>query len=171
MDEVAKVAGVGKGTIYRYFEDKEDLFLQLAAEGLDALCSVVRERILPQDLPFEEKLLAMCEEMSAFGRRRHDILRVVREGYGGSKRLRHSDLIQEKRRQVLEAITEILAWGKGQGKIREDIEPKQAALLLHSMLMSRRRRHHHKDNEPLALATIVGVYCHGICPQDHAEKN
>lgn len=37
VDEVAKAAGVGKGTVYRYFRDKEDLFFSILDQGIDRL--------------------------------------------------------------------------------------------------------------------------------------
>ncbi|HSE95553.1 MAG TPA: helix-turn-helix domain-containing protein, partial [Methylomirabilota bacterium] len=33
MDEIAHVAGVGKGTLYRYFPSKEDLYLAIVDEA------------------------------------------------------------------------------------------------------------------------------------------
>ena len=38
LDEVARVADVGKGTIYLHFSDKEDLFFQTAVAGYDEMC-------------------------------------------------------------------------------------------------------------------------------------
>lgn len=37
MDEVARLAGVGKATLYRYFPSKEDLYLESLARALDEL--------------------------------------------------------------------------------------------------------------------------------------
>ncbi len=37
IDEIAEVAGLGKGTIYRYFRDKEKLFLSVVDRGLEDL--------------------------------------------------------------------------------------------------------------------------------------
>jgi AcrR family transcriptional regulator len=63
LQEIAQAAKVGKGTIYLYFEDKDDLFFQVATSGFDELCEVVERRGAP-DAPFMERLLAMCEEVS-----------------------------------------------------------------------------------------------------------
>ncbi len=43
LDDICKKAGVGKGTIYRYFEDKEDLLRQVILSGLDELVESVEE--------------------------------------------------------------------------------------------------------------------------------
>jgi len=39
MDEVARACGVGKGTLYRYFESKDALFTALLLDGIDLLRS------------------------------------------------------------------------------------------------------------------------------------
>src|SRR5436305_13827365 len=42
MDDVATEAGVGKGTIYRYFEDKDELYLALLDRAGDQLSDRIR---------------------------------------------------------------------------------------------------------------------------------
>ena len=37
MEDVASAAGVGKGTVYRYFKDKEELYLALLARAADGI--------------------------------------------------------------------------------------------------------------------------------------
>lgn len=37
MEDVAKEAGVGKGTLYRYYKNKEDLYFNVINKGLEAL--------------------------------------------------------------------------------------------------------------------------------------
>ena len=41
VDDIASLAGVGKGTIYRYFADKEDLFFSLMILGFDRMAQDV----------------------------------------------------------------------------------------------------------------------------------
>jgi len=65
LDEVAQAAHVGKGTIYRYFKDKDDLFFQTASAGLDALCGLIHDGV-PSSASFEDKLLAVCDRISSF---------------------------------------------------------------------------------------------------------
>jgi AcrR family transcriptional regulator len=37
MEEIAKGANVGKGTLYRYYKNKEDLYFSIILKGLDSL--------------------------------------------------------------------------------------------------------------------------------------
>src|SRR5258708_20658097 len=43
LDEVARVAGVGVGTVYRRFPDKESLIRELFRERIDALVTVAEQ--------------------------------------------------------------------------------------------------------------------------------
>lgn len=50
MEEIAHVAGVGKGTLYRYFKSKDDLYHQLLETRLEELDSKIQEIINFHDL-------------------------------------------------------------------------------------------------------------------------
>lgn len=45
MDDVAAAADVSKGTLYRYFEDKEDLYWELVARASREVLEQTRERV------------------------------------------------------------------------------------------------------------------------------
>jgi len=45
VEEVAEVAGVGKGTVYLYFGSKTDLFVSVVRRKLKELRGVVKERL------------------------------------------------------------------------------------------------------------------------------
>lgn len=45
MDDIADHAGVAKGTLYRYFKDKEALYIGLAIHGLERLFDESRETV------------------------------------------------------------------------------------------------------------------------------
>lgn len=56
MDEVAEMAGVGKGTLYRYFEDKEALFAACVLSALDELVDFIHTAKHDETLPYRERL-------------------------------------------------------------------------------------------------------------------
>ncbi len=45
MDDIASTAGVGKGTIYQYFNGKEQLFQEMIKEGFDAFTEKLEQEI------------------------------------------------------------------------------------------------------------------------------
>lgn len=81
LDEVAQVARVGKGTIYRYFSDKDELFFQVATSGFDELCELL-EQIVPADRNFPEKLLMVCQQIGRFFATRRQLLQMMQNEAG-----------------------------------------------------------------------------------------
>jgi AcrR family transcriptional regulator len=67
MEDVALKAGVAKGTIYRYFEDKEDLYLGLILAGGERLFAEVESALAAVDDP-EEKIAIYVERTIQFFR-------------------------------------------------------------------------------------------------------
>lgn len=60
MEEVAEKAGVGKGTLYRYFHDKEDLFNALLAQASQELFNRV-EKARQGNFPLKKKLANIAD--------------------------------------------------------------------------------------------------------------
>jgi AcrR family transcriptional regulator len=65
MDDVATGAGVGKGTIYRYFEDKDELYLALLARAGDRLSERIRAEVAAANAPLA-KLEALSTAVLTF---------------------------------------------------------------------------------------------------------
>ena len=78
LEDVAKRAGVAKGTIYLYFADKEALFQDLARSMLLPLVGQV-EDLADVDIPFPALADGLVEVMvrEVLGTRRKDIIRLV----------------------------------------------------------------------------------------------
>lgn len=55
MDQVARLANVGKGTIYTFFKNKEELFNEITEELLDDMTLAAQESIDPE-LPFKNNV-------------------------------------------------------------------------------------------------------------------
>ncbi|TNC72052.1 TetR family transcriptional regulator [Rubellimicrobium roseum] len=73
MNDICRAAGVSKGTLYVYFEGKEDLYVSLVERERNRLFGEV-DLLLEQDLPLAEKLFL-------YGRRIAELMcsdRVVR---------------------------------------------------------------------------------------------
>lgn len=68
LDEVAERAGIGKGTIYLYFRDKENLFFEVTMSGFEELCALIRGAVSPTGGDFDRQLLRVCHAISLFFR-------------------------------------------------------------------------------------------------------
>ena len=164
-DDVAKAAGVGKGTIYRYFEDKEDLFFETAMSGFDELCDLVRQSVTDQ-APFVEQLVGACAEIGGFFARRRQLFRMM-QAEDGRAMLCHGSLYERwltHRQRLIGAVSEIIARGVCEGQIRGDIP---AEVLTHFLLGTLRTRARDMANLPEEVRTLdraVDVFLHGAAP-------
>lgn len=78
LDDVAKRAGVAKGTIYLYFADKEALFQELVRSMVSPILGTLEK--LPQiEMPARALIERLCDTFvrEIYGTRRKDIVRLI----------------------------------------------------------------------------------------------
>lgn len=64
--QIAKRAGIAEGTVFNYFETKEDIALHFFEREVDHAISVVRNRKSLRNAPLEEKLFALVQSQIEF---------------------------------------------------------------------------------------------------------
>ncbi len=138
LDQVARRANVGKGTIYLYFQDKEDLFFQTAVAGFDDMCQLLHDGAV-QGAAFREEILGTCRQINDFFLKRRPLFRMIAAegdrvlGRGGSLR----DRWLQRRKRLTEALAAILTRGMAAGDVRSDIPAEIMAEYLLGMLRAR----------------------------------
>jgi AcrR family transcriptional regulator len=77
LDDVARRAGVAKGTIYLYFRDKESLFQELVRTMLSPMVGVIEAA--PADLPVRAVAETIVDLFvrEIYGTRRKDVIRLI----------------------------------------------------------------------------------------------
>lgn len=172
LDDVVKTAGVGKGTVYRHFDSKDDLFFQTAVSGFEALHDLLG-RTVATEAPFDQQILSVCREVSGFFERRRPLFRMMQSE---AMRVRWQDQAVRRRwragrRKLLTAVSGIVARGVDEGKVRDDIPPETLAHFLLGMLraqsgemspMTRGRRGHE---------LLVDLFCNGAALGDARSNN
>ena len=79
MDELARAAGVGKGTIYGYFKAKEEIFLAYCEAEIDFAFAAL-DRKLDEDAPLAEQLVAQMMGQITFVTKNREFGRIfIRE--------------------------------------------------------------------------------------------
>jgi len=162
LDDVAQAARVGKGTIYRYFEDKNDLFFQTATSGFDDLCSLLRQKV-PNTTPFVEQLASACVEISGFFKRRRQLFQMMQAEedriYWFTGTIR--DRWLAKRRNLVAAVAEIIRKGVREGKVRNDIPAEVLANFFLGMLRTRARDLANAPEVTPPNELLVDLFCRG----------
>jgi AcrR family transcriptional regulator len=166
-DDIAQAARVGKGTIYRYFKDKDDLFFQVATSGFEELCSLLSSKV-PENAPAGEQLLSACTEISSFFQGRRELLRVMQAEDSRMqwcrKNLRERWLT--KRKGLTAAVAAILSKGVQNGEFRPDVPPEAMAHYLLGMLRTRARNLADAPADMRGLELMLELFRTGAgCPQ------
>mgnify|MGYP001164717802 CR=1 FL=1 len=162
LDDVAREAHVGKGTIYLYFRDKDDLFFQTAMGGFEELCQLLRTHV-PGNASFQEQLTSACREITGFFHRRAQLSRLMQTEEGRMAWCEGplSERWQERRKMLVAAVAEILAKGVAEGAIRSDVSPEVLAHLLLGLLRTRGRDMHEVPEEARPVEFVVDLFCNG----------
>ncbi len=164
VEEIARKAGVGKGTIYRYFQDKDSLFFEVVAAGYDQLYSVIEE-VAESGEDFRKMLVRVSERISEFHRRR---LQLIQMGHGDAGRLfgargRRRELWAARFARLVEAVSVILARGREQGLLRTDVDVEVLSLFFLSLLRARALAVHKLGGRHVQRELLVDFFCHGAC--------
>jgi len=163
LDEIARQADVGKGTIYLYFTDKEDLVFQAAVSGYDEMCAVLGQNATRSG-SFRERLLTACADIVAFFKARRPLFRIIlsegeRDMEGGGPGLRQR--WRERRRTMTEAVAAIIAQGVSSGEVRADMPPEILSEYLLGMLRTRSWELEGWPEEQRTPVAVVDLFLNG----------
>jgi len=162
LDDVAAIAHVGKGTIYRYFKNKDDLFLRVVMSGYDELCALIR-RTASQTAPFEAQLRRILLDINRFHMRKRALFRLLHSHpprmsfTRGSMRgqwKKHSDAVH----------AQLAAWlrrGAKEGFIRKELPPETIAACLMGMARGYLMQVHQKGRKAPPLDNMVDLFLRG----------
>ena len=124
IDDVARQAGVGVGTVYRHFPTKEALLVELLREKFRLFAARGREALEQDDEPFAalEALLRRNAETAASDAAVQHALAAAGE---------HIWLQAEAEQQELVAVTDdLIGRARRAGTIRQDVQANDIAMLM-----------------------------------------
>jgi AcrR family transcriptional regulator len=168
VDEIAKQAGVGKGTVYLAADSKEDLYYQVLHREMRAWiaeCSQVLDHRKPAD-----KLLAELLGIAMGHLERHPLLCELLFGSTEKTMPEWRDRFVELRALGRANLIEILRLGIRQGVFRKDLEVETVAALLQDFHLSAYLPHHEGDAQSdVAERARVGLdlVLNGLRVHDH----
>jgi AcrR family transcriptional regulator len=166
MDDVAQAAGVGKGTLYRYFPSKEDLYLGVVAEAFDLLIRRL-ERVEAEELPAEIALTRMIGAIVETFARHLPFFRLMQQGEARLF-LRKKQVVRARRDRIAGGLARVLERGAQTGvfrKVDRDLGPSMLIGLVWGSVLN------HADETPAELLAqrVADLCLHGIL-QPHPES-
>jgi len=173
LDEVAKVAKVGKGTIYLHFRNKDDLFYQTILFGMDELIELLHNK-LPENIPFKEKLFIMCKIIYDFFKSKKPIIQMHHHILGKmlSVRSEKHKFFEALRKKLDAIISDVLSEGVALDFIRTDIDPSILSRFLIGMIRTSQGGPGSIYEDMPSVATIVEIFLYGAKkPLDKSNIN
>src|SRR5262249_29626690 len=114
LERIAAEARIGKGTLYVYFDGKEDLYRSLILEALTELCGELARELGTRAGPSWERLALVIERLAAFAQRFPHLFELLRAGVEPD-----DPRLLEKRRELLRMIEGVLRAGARAGELAD----------------------------------------------------
>ena len=121
LNSIAKAAGVGAGTLYRHFPNRESLVLGVYRKEINALVALA-PKLLGQHAPLKA-FRTWCDQLAKFGRMKYGVADIVHAGTS------EQDL-QESYWPMLGAVRQLMDACEGAGDIRPGTDAEDFLVLV-----------------------------------------
>lgn len=154
MEYIAKEAGIGKGTIYEYFESKDRLFEEILKFSVEEFRLGLKES-MDQGETIENKLLNCSRFNAEFLNNHLDIVNIALQIKMLSKEIRvHHMAVQAV---IIEHYKEMVKAAQAKGEIKPDLDEELATFCIMGTLDQFCKQRVFIDQRPLAEIDHQGV--------------
>jgi len=147
VDEIARRAGVGVGTVYRHFPTKDALFQAIFVDRIERLIAEA-EQLADGDDP-GAAFFALVEHLVAEGVAKKDLV----DALGGGARAKAG--AGSTRTRLLKSLGKLLARAQEAGVVRDDVEAADVFSLVRGVLAD-------SDAPARSRARHVAILCDGL---------
>ena len=160
IDEIASDAGIGKGTIYRYFETKDELYFATTLHILDQLAEALSESLVLEKSA-TKRLERIAEECLRFYWDRRFLFPYLEtDGMPG----RREELLK-RRESILRFAQEAILSGIEQRELR-GIDARIGAELFLGLVRSANLFRRSDDSREDLVAQVMSVFLEGVARKD-----
>jgi AcrR family transcriptional regulator len=133
IEELAKVAGIGKATIYGYFATKQEIYLAFCEEEIDYVFRHMDEEVDPQ-APLLEQIVALSMAQFDFVTANREFGRLFCREIA-FPRESMADKSRELDARYLARVMEIIQRAQQRGELHEDADPLLALANFHAFYL------------------------------------
>lgn len=171
VEKIADLAGLGKGTVYRYFKSKQNLFLSTLEWGLNSLKNEIFSSIEKVDDYLERVEIALSTHLRFFEKNR-DFYRLLIQERAWAEVKSAGGSCKEKHLFYIDHLEKILAEGMRKGYFKK-VNPKSCAYALWGLTNSLLYKWLISDKKyPIKreLSVIQKTFFEGILNEDKRRK-
>ena len=129
LEQIARRAGVGIGTLYRHFPTRQDLLEAVYRDQVEALRARADELIATK--PPAEALATWLRDLIDFGRTKRMLTTALLTTHN-----KDSELMSSGSAMVRGAATDVVGHAKEAGVVRSDANPADLMRLVHAISMT-----------------------------------
>ena len=134
LSRIAKAANVSVGVIYKYYADKEALFLACVRYGLNALAEALKDVAFKSD-DLHASIRAVVKTLISHAKTHSDINRMYNEITSGGAKQFAGFLAEEIEGISALVYTDLLRKAREEGKCRKDLDPARSAFFIDNLFM------------------------------------
>ena len=137
MEEVARAAGLAKGTIYLHFDDKRDLFFSIIEKKLDILLEKIEKEMRKDEFPSQRIKLAIGIHLRFLEENRDffKIMQALPESLKQEMERRLKGRVIEKQSRYVEILDQLIRKGIRNQEIKS-LDSRKLAVILVGMMHS-----------------------------------
>jgi AcrR family transcriptional regulator len=165
LDEIAQRAGMSKATIYIYYKNKDDLFIQVVEELIHtAMTETAQEAAAAK--PVVEKLAAIVRSKIAFYEQEREFFWIYlneKQGLEVAPKDPHKQALRAMYLQMVDVLTKVLQEGIDTGELRP-MDGRRLAFFLQEMMnfaLLQRIQGQAKTSVDEDVAQLLDLFLHG----------
>lgn len=162
MDDVADACGVGKGTLYRYFRGKRDLYLAVMFEGIGRLSGEIEAVVRTGDAPARKVERIVRCTLGYFWERRRFFALIHQNEHKPDRDVREW---LRRRQQLVQLVQTAFDQGIGLGQFR-GVDSRIATEMLFGMMRAVNRYRGPDDDIEALVDAVVDTFMRGVGTTD-----
>ncbi|MFZ1887772.1 MAG: TetR/AcrR family transcriptional regulator [Candidatus Binataceae bacterium] len=166
IDQVAARAHVGKGSVYRRFRSKEELYAAVVIAGIDELQKQIRAGLAGTISSYEQITIFVRLAVAFFWNRRQFFALLHDPKALPPAQAR---AYREQRERLARMLSEVLRDGVTRGAIRADLDTRLAAESVLGMVRGLNRYGREFATPEVAVETIIAIFFDGCAPKSRAD--
>jgi AcrR family transcriptional regulator len=148
LEDIARRAGVGIGTLYRHFPTRTDLQAAVFRSQVEAVCSTADELI--GTVTPEQAFAGSVRAIASYLITKRGLAKALLDSLG-----KDSELISVCSTRMRETVDGLLSHAQGAGAIRKDITAQDVLRMVHGVVMA-------TEQSPADTDRLLGILLDGL---------